>query len=72
MTSREAAIRAQEKLLDQLERQPWFRGIALLADDKGSHYLRVNLKAATDAGKVPKAVDGVPITTLVVGEMRPL
>jgi hypothetical protein len=74
MIDRNQAIRAQDKLGTRIGAKPWLRGIAVLADGSGSHYLRVNVQAMTEDVKtaVPKNVEGVPIIVQPVGKLRPL
>lgn len=74
MINLKQASEAQDKLGPKLMVEPWFRGIAVLADDAGSHYLKVNVEAVTEAvrAKLPADVDGVPIRIDAIGDPHPV
>jgi hypothetical protein len=74
MIKMERAVLAQDKLGAKIASESWLRGIAIVADQHGSHFLRVNVEAVSDAvtSAVPAEVDGVPVVVEVVGKLRPL
>jgi hypothetical protein len=67
-------LRAQEALGTRIAREPWLSGIAVVADEHGSHYLRVNVQSMTNEVRaaVPTEIDGVPVSVEVIGTLRPL
>jgi hypothetical protein len=71
MTDRAAARAAKSWLATALASDPGVVGIGLARRDTG-YVVKVNLADAGAAGRVPAAVDGVPVVTEVIGVVRPL
>ena len=71
VTDRAAARAARSTLAARLGADPGVIGIGL-ALRTGGYVLKVDLADAGVAGRVPGAVDGVPVVTEVIGSIRPL
>jgi hypothetical protein len=69
VTDRAAARAAKTALAEQLAADPAVVGIGL-ARRNSAYVVKVDLADAAAAGRVPGAVDGVPVVTEVVGTIR--
>jgi hypothetical protein len=69
MATLAAARAAKRKAGRRLARVPQITGIGLMRLAAG-YCLKVNLAEAVRGGVIPKAVDGVPLRTEVVGRIR--
>jgi hypothetical protein len=69
VTDRAAASAAKTALAEQLAADPGVVAIGL-ARRESAYVVKVDLADAAAAGRVPGAVDGVPVVTEVVGTIR--
>ena len=65
---------AQKKLLAQLNRPPWGRGVGISEDPPGSCILVCNVHSINTEvmNAVPVEVDGVPVRIQAVGDIEAL
>jgi hypothetical protein len=70
VTDRAAARAARTVLAGRLGADPGVVGIGLTRLH-GGYVVKVDLADAGVAGRVPAAIDGVPVVTEVIGAVRP-